>query len=445
MEDNPFKEFPFSKRNLFQLKSLEQLFLTPSTKVNLDVAWLKEFQNLIIKKSEISIEHEQDKEESQYPIFVSCNPPPKISDLEESYITRSNYIPKQTGGASFMLQIKGNNFPEVRKNIFDEEFRNLVELDLSNNQLRSLHSDSFEHLTSLRSLSLAHNLLTSVNIMKISSKVITLNLEGNQITSLISNNFSSFPSLKFLNLNQNLISEIQYETFSSNPDLEELHLSQNHLSTLFCKFPTSIRSLNLSRNSLPRNFLSEKSFEMVKLSATSLHYLDLSHNKIEIIYENSFANFPQKENSTLLLRSNLISTIESGAFSGSALTELDLSFNLLTSNLKSLPLITFKKLPSLTNLNLIGNQLTTKTFFEICDRIYFSSSAISWHPQSADILLGESKSKLSKDKEKVFLRSNSGRLYDVTQFISRPIDLYQKPKLSIPALILAETTPTSTC
>ncbi|XP_058890927.1 leucine-rich repeat-containing protein 53 isoform X2 [Acipenser ruthenus] len=139
---------------------------------------------------------------------------------------------------------------------------NMTLLGLSNNVIANIEENAFHNLTSLKTLLLDHNQITSTAILdstftqlrsletlqlgsnalqningswfKDMTSLLTLQLEGNQITKLDSNTFtdSNLQNLKCLDLSNNLISYLGKDSFSSLPRLYSLDLSKNSLSII---------------------------------------------------------------------------------------------------------------------------------------------------------------------------------------------------------------------
>lgn len=111
------------------------------------------------------------------------------------------------------LSLRNNQISLLAANIFtkaiDQSTSDLIYLDLSENLLRSVPSESLRHLLRLERLSLSRNRITSLD------------------------QSSKFPkSIKYLDLSENSIKVIQYCDLIDLPNLIELNLSHNQLSYL---------------------------------------------------------------------------------------------------------------------------------------------------------------------------------------------------------------------
>jgi len=123
---------------------------------------------------------------------------------------------------------------------------NLVEIDLSNNQIQTI--EAIDQLTCLEVLDLSHNKITSVH--PIQSQLKELNLSRNQITFISPD--LELPSLEILNLSSNELKEL-HVSLEKLPKLEILILNFNKIQKLlpsfFCE-ESSLYSLRLNNNPL---------------------------------------------------------------------------------------------------------------------------------------------------------------------------------------------------
>ena len=102
-------------------------------------------------------------------------------------------------------------------------------LDLSHNNLESIHANAFECLVSLTELKLNNNALINVNNLFNSFKnLVSLDLSANKIQMLYDNVLCG--SLKNLNLSGNGLNRIWNNAFCGLVHLETLVLSENELS-----------------------------------------------------------------------------------------------------------------------------------------------------------------------------------------------------------------------
>ena len=130
----------------------------------------------------------------------------------------------------------------------------LERLDLSRNGLAEFDSGLLCRLTSLQSLVLSSNKIGSELAVAAGCPSIlsSLDLSANQITELEPHSLLSLPSLTSLNLDNNYIRYISAEVFTASTQLNSLRLSNNQINHLpaglFANVP--LRELNLANNSL---------------------------------------------------------------------------------------------------------------------------------------------------------------------------------------------------
>ncbi|KAM9385578.1 podocan isoform 1-T2 [Pholidichthys leucotaenia] len=276
----------------------------------------------------------------------------------------------------------------------------LVSADFAANQLTQIYPYTFGYKPKLRSVYLHNNKLTdaglpdhmfngsdNLEILTMSSNFLRvvprnlpttlyrLHLKSNKLEKIPAGAFDNLPNLRELYLQNNLLSNegMDNETFSQLSSLECLDLSNNNLSVVPQGLPRSLVLLHLEKNSIrsiPADALT---------SARNLEYLLLHNNKLRSrsihpaafqglkklhtlhMYNNLLERIPRglpRRAKTLMLLHNSISEIgRNDLVLLYALTELNLSYNKLTT-----PRVhreAFRKLRVLETLDLSGNGLTS--------------------------------------------------------------------------------------
>ncbi len=139
----------------------------------------------------------------------------------------------------------------------------------------------------------------------------TLDLENNQLTTIESNTFAGLTNLKYLHLSGNNLTTIESNTFAGLTSLEVLVLKDNQLtmieSNAFAGL-TSLEGLYLQNNQLTT--IESNAFA----GLTSLKYLDLENNQLTMIESNAFADLTNLK--YFDLKDNNLTTIESKTFAG---------------------------------------------------------------------------------------------------------------------------------
>ncbi|KAL2764444.1 podocan-like protein 1 isoform 3 precursor, partial [Daubentonia madagascariensis] len=182
-----------------------------------------------------------------------------------------------------------------------------------------------------------------------------LSLQNNQLQELPYNELSRLSSLRTLNLHNNLISSegLPDEAFESLTQLQHIYVAHNK-NNLISKVPrgalsrqTQLRELYLQHNQLTDNSLDATTFSKLH----SLEYLDLSHNRLATVP----AGLPRTL-AVLHLGRNRIRRVEAARLRGvQGLRYLLLQHNELGSS--GLPAGALRPLRGLHTLHLYGNGL----------------------------------------------------------------------------------------
>ncbi|KAI4477379.1 hypothetical protein M0804_012765 [Polistes exclamans] len=236
---------------------------------------------------------------------------------------------------------------------------NLMHLDLSDNNLKTLPTyikTSFPRLTHLY---LSDNNLESLNFIPSTTQYLylernrrTINLSGfpNNIYALFLNDnifrsvLSSYTNLSILSI-RNCTDVLNSISYLNKGNLIDLDMSSNKLREISTGFLANAK--RLKRLSLDRNSLVSLSFLSYLGSLTNL---SLAYNMLINITPNYFANL--KNLLTLNLRGNRIEKIDKDAFLNlRMLQKLDLAEN----NLTALPTTWMNTLTELRYLNLKSN------------------------------------------------------------------------------------------
>ncbi|XP_026871277.2 leucine-rich repeats and immunoglobulin-like domains protein 1 isoform X1 [Electrophorus electricus] len=271
-------------------------------------------------------------------------------------------------------------------------FRNLAStlqvLKLSRNRLTQLPVKGLE-LPRLTQLDLSRNRLRLIEGLTFQglSSLEVLKLQKNNISRLTDGAFWGLAHMRVLHLDYNNLTEVNSGSLYGLESLQHLHLSNNSISTFnpegwaFCD---RLRELHLAHNNLTK--LSEGSF--VKL--VNLQSLRLSHNSLSHIAEGAFRGL-----SALRLleldHNDLSGVIEdaTGAFVG---LESLRTLTLCGNRIKSVARKAFSGLEALQHLNLRDNVIRTiqpDTFskmkdlhsLEIQSDSFLCDCQLSWFPE----------------------------------------------------------------
>ena len=255
--------------------------------------------------------------------------------------------------------------------------QNLEEFILSHNQLNVVPTKLLNS-TSLRSLDLAHNGLTSLPPLSGLKNLYVLRLSGNSLTTLSNVTFANMSSLHVLNLADNQLEFLPQGTFEGLQQLHGLRLDRNALRDLngvvaslgqlqwlnvsdnalewfdFAFIPHTLQFLDISHNEIGElgNFYNLDHFH--------LHTLVASHNRITVVDE-----LPAKRLQFVQLQHNTIFQVEPRALMAlSDLDSIDLRYNQIQSLQKSVLTIQGSASSASAQVFLRGNPLVCDCHLE---------------------------------------------------------------------------------
>jgi len=246
-----------------------------------------------------------------------------------------------------MLNLTNNNISAIKSNSFSG-MPYLPTLYLSHNELTTIPQGLFDPLGALVTLDLSYNQIIDIELNPFTAliQVNEIDLSNNRINSVRQDFFPTAHALTILNLGQNQITTIDRNTFNSTPILLELNLSDNLLSAdrlegIFT-FSTQLQTLWLSGN--PLLTVRDSTFR----SLTEMLTLHLANSCLQNV---TFQTPLRLQN--LNLARNFIEHIQSSAFVGLAnLLVLDIGSNGLQQIDGSISI-----LPKLQLLNLTQNYI----------------------------------------------------------------------------------------
>lgn len=255
------------------------------------------------------------------------------------------------------MQLLNSNLLGVFQNLSQ-----LIELDLSYNQIADLPRNAFNDLPKLISLNLAHNQLTIIPFQIFDSlkSIEQLDLSQNRLVSFPDNFFISNNALRVLNLRNNTIVKLTKNSLHGLERLTYLDLSDNQLKTIdrnaFDSL-TMLQMLNLCRNNL--TILPTTLFHQLH----QLKYVNLSRNNFQILPNGIFASQYRLEEliideTGIMKLSNWVSR-QHDVINKDILSNLKLISIRNNRHLHNIDPILFRNTPAVQFLNLSGNSLTT--------------------------------------------------------------------------------------
>lgn len=291
----------------------------------------------------------------------------------------------------FEIWLNENFFNEIRENDFHPMVNSSLEvLNLILCRIEFVHSNALIPLKNLQILRIGENNFNTTQVItnvikntinnKINLKVVNLcsvgfrkmppkdllnvianstithlNLTHNQFEIINNESFPYMPNLFVLDLTNDLILNITNDAFKNLPNLKTLLLNGNKLNGL----PDGVLMKNLTYLDLQQNsgnsFSPSSYFSVYKnrfLHMNQLIYLDLSYNRLNIIYNQTFVGLINLQ--ILLLKNASIYRISNNSFIDlQKLVNLSLENNYFIKN-EDFTGEVFKGLYSLEELNLSG-------------------------------------------------------------------------------------------
>ncbi|XP_066285950.1 leucine-rich repeat-containing protein 15-like isoform X1 [Branchiostoma lanceolatum] len=284
------------------------------------------------------------------PTNCTCLPDNWV-DCQHGHLTN---IPADIPRGTTYLQLQHNRIHSLGPQPFENSLlKSLKKLDLSHNELVSVHPDAFRvHGAPLEVLDLSNNNLSSLLPFTFDKlyKLEQLYLQGNNLPIIASNAFTGLRSLQTLDLQHNQISVIERDSFQLLPTLVDLSFQNNQLAYLHDRTfegLTSLQTLDLSKNRI-HNWEDDAFFGL-----NDLRDLRLEFNRLRVIPELPEAWFPRNCLKSLNLSHNPIEMITDHA--------LGLAIELQELYLHDLPALStvhnfaFRGLPKLQQLHMYNN------------------------------------------------------------------------------------------
>ncbi|VDN23137.1 unnamed protein product, partial [Gongylonema pulchrum] len=251
------------------------------------------------------------------------------------------------------LLLRRNRLTSVPLGI--ESVGDLHKLDLKANNISQITNIDVSRLARIDVVDLSRNVIRDFprsHLLKAAnSKITKLDLSNNLLSTVRSDTFIGLQSLRTLRLSRNKIETLEKGAFRGLFALRFLDLSRNRLSTLHAlTFSplTMLQNLSLARNLI--GTLEDGAFWGLE----QLQRLNVAENQLKAVTGGWL--YGMHSLTALDLSANSVAWIDSSAWSlSSALTWLDLSSN----RLRTLPSLLFKKLSRLEYLSLADNQIDT--------------------------------------------------------------------------------------
>lgn len=188
---------------------------------------------------------------SNYPDLNSCSCYNTVVDCSNRDL-RS--IPRSFPRSTTRLDLSNNHINYV--NELPDELEELIDLNLSRNQIREIHFDAFDGLDSLENLNLAHNELNEIedDIFQWNPVHLkTLDLSYNKFEFIQHFVFYDLTEIQEINLSYNDLFFVHPHAFDELKRLRTINLSHNKLTEFKSKWFSSIIDDNLQEVMLDGN------------------------------------------------------------------------------------------------------------------------------------------------------------------------------------------------
>uniref|UniRef100_A0A182SRF5 TOLL-like receptor 11 n=1 Tax=Anopheles maculatus TaxID=74869 RepID=A0A182SRF5_9DIPT len=251
------------------------------------------------------------------------------------------------------INLSENNLSNLPEGIFDH-VETIEELDLSMNNIAELPKNIFAK-TSLAILHLKHNKISN-NVDFVTADLQKLDLSFCQIRTINNQMFKGMEGLTNLILKGNHLEKIKPMAFISLSSLRQIDLSFNNLDQISAQTFIGNKMLDIIRinNNARLKHLPNEGFESSYNGTFNVYFMDISNCDISELADNTFKTMPQL--TRLNLAWNNLQTIQPALMAHlSKLMDLDLSNNMIIE----LDEKTFQNNRNLNSLNLAGNQISS--------------------------------------------------------------------------------------
>lgn len=273
----------------------------------------------------------------------------------ENCHSESKKLPKSF--AFGLSQLKSLHLENLSLDIVDKgslsDLERLEKLTLSSN-ITKIPSNELCYLKDLKYLNLSGNELTNFADIGYTNcdneepinQIVILDLDNNLVSKIHSNSLTNFRGLRILKMSNNSLREIPSGFFENASQLKEVYLNDNEIS-LINDLPSNLSVLDLSNNNLHM-------IPPALSSHSNLYKLNLSHNFIDsnspfvIHHMNHLIDLDFSFNHLRTVNANFVVNL-------SNLTELRLENN----EIRHLELRAFQNLTRLKRLNLANNKIST--------------------------------------------------------------------------------------
>lgn len=248
-------------------------------------------------------------------LSLQGNPHLSEKDLREAL--------KGAGSTPRIINLSHLNISDVHATFLDYHPRGLIELDLSYNRIGSVPKRTFLSMENLRRIDLSHNEICEIQGLADLPRLERLDLAYNDLSRIEDTAFDGLHDLKVLDLSRNSLIELGDGPFLKLFSLRFIDLGHNRIELV--SFRHGLESVETFRAT--RNRISSVQFLQ---TMRQLRHLDLSHNAITRLDEELFTRGIHRSLSVNLSNNN-IHRIAQTAFRFASYDCIDLSCNRLTT------------------------------------------------------------------------------------------------------------------
>lgn len=294
------------------------------------------------------------------------------------------------------LKILDNNIIHLRENNFNNLYK-LKVLGLIDNQIQFIEMKTFENLKVLKILDLSYNNIETIDgLFEVNEYLTDVYLRNNLIKSIHPNTFSKLNNLKIIHIDNNLIEFLDEDIFRNNKHIKWLSLSDNYLQQIpdntfkNLKYITTIELAYNNLTKLPPSIF-KYNRKLKTLNLTGNQFGSITGSVFELLLELEF----------LYLNNNQLEELkDSELFCNNRNLQV---IQLNNNNLTILPADIFKPSRSLYEINLSSMRLQN-----------ISENLFRWNSYLKTILLNSNNISLIDEKtfrelhmlEQLFLHEN---------------------------------------
>ncbi|XP_023954786.2 protein artichoke [Bicyclus anynana] len=235
----------------------------------------------------------------------------------DEIIIENNYLPSLPGKLFqnvkiLRLMLRHNGLERVSAAWLESQEKNLLEIFIVENDLKSIPSESLMKLQNLQALTIQSQNLKRIPPLMNMPKLRYIHIQSESLNSIQEHTFQNLPNLEKLFIRGSLtLQTLKENAFFNLPKLKKLDITNCGINIIHMRAFSLLPELN--ELSLSHNRISDASMVgRATRDLAMLSILNLNHNIISKLNEGAFVDQPRLE--TLFLSNNNIEIIHHGAF-----------------------------------------------------------------------------------------------------------------------------------